>query len=40
MKVTIKVDGTSCFLLWFILQFSHYLRLHAADSGTGELEWI
>ena len=27
----------SCFSLWFILQCSHYLTLHAADCVNGEL---
>ena len=37
MQVTIKWDVVSRFSLWFILQCSHHLILHAADGGTGEL---
>jgi len=37
MQVTIKLDVVSCFSLWFVLQCSHQLILHAADGGIGEL---
>jgi len=37
MQVTIKWDVVSCSSLWFVLQCSHHLKLHAADHGTGEL---
>jgi len=37
MQVTIKWDVVLCFSLWFVLQCSHHLILHAADGGIGEL---
>ena len=37
MQVTVKWDVTECFFLWFILQCSQYLTLHAADPGIYEL---
>ena len=37
MQVAIKWDVVSCFSLWFVLQCSHHLILHAADGGIGEL---
>ena len=37
MQVAIKWDVVSCFSLWFVLQCSHQLILHAADGGIGEL---